>query len=170
MLGLILSTFYLVLTFGIKQGLQSDLEAQHEATQLEVKPMPFTSIYWSAIVEKDNSFDIGYRSLWKDDDFIWEENIPKNHELLNQYLSEENIEKLQFLTKGYYAAAKRNDTLFVYDLKFGTLNKLTSGTNKSPLMGYGFVLQQEGVSSMFKLTDIHNLGDANFKSYKNYIF
>ncbi|SFT51431.1 inner membrane protein [Lishizhenia tianjinensis] len=172
-LGLVLSCTYLIITLGIKESLYRDVANNpvHENfIQHEVKPMPLTSLYWTAMLEGEKGFDIGYRNLIKDSSFVWEEYIPKNHHLLDRYLSPKQIEKIAFLTKGYYAAEKKHDTLFVYDLKFGTLSKLSAGKNLSPLMGYGFVLQQEGVSSMFKLTDIHKIGDANFKAYKNYIF
>lgn len=172
-IGLLLSCSYLVLTLSIKESLHHSVKENNikrNIIQHEVKPMPLTSLYWTAILEQEKCFEIGYRNLLKDQAFIWEETIPKNHELMDRYLSVKQKEKIAFLTKGYFAAEKRNDTLLVYDLKFGTLNKLSAGKNRTPLMGYGFVLQQEGVSSIFKLTDIHNIGDANFKAYKNYIF
>ncbi|MDX1445498.1 metal-dependent hydrolase [Lishizhenia sp.] len=170
-IGLVLSCGYLMITLAIKETLYHKVsESQTELIQHEVKPMPLTSLYWTAILEKEKGFNIGYRNLLKDTNFVWEEYVPKNHHLLERYLSVKQIDKIKFLTKGYFAAKQQHDTLFVYDLKFGTLNKLSSGKNLSAIMGYGFVLQQEGVSSIFKLTDIHKLGDANFKAYKNYIF
>lgn len=172
-LGLFFSTAYLLFTYGVKYNYYHSellINPGEHVIQNEIRPMPLTSLYWMNITEFKDKFEIAYRHSIKDNGFISEEVIPKHHELIETFLNKEEQEKIKFLSKGFYSAELKGDTLFVYDLKFGTLNKLTNGENKSPIMGYAYILQHGGVSRIFKLSEIQDLNDINFTSYINLIF
>ena len=171
--GLVISTAYLLFTYGLKSYYLSSESMVHSGPQVvqhEVRPMPLTSLYWMSITEYQDKFEISYKHSLKDQHFKREESIEKNHHLIEMYLNKEEHAKIKFLSKGFYSAELKGDTLFVYDLKFGTLNKLTNGENKSPLMGYAYVLQQGGVSRIFKLSELQDFNDINFTAYLNTIF
>ncbi|MEZ4829816.1 MAG: metal-dependent hydrolase [Bacteroidia bacterium] len=125
--GLIISSFYMVLTVANK--LEADTvftNALHiqgkSVTRLSTYPTPFNNLLWYCVAEEPLGFDIGYYSLLGDPQRISFIYIPKNHQLIKG--EEENyvIDKLKWVSNGYFSLETRGDTLLWHDLRFGLLN------------------------------------------------
>ncbi len=126
-LGLFISSAYMVITLGIKwytyTVFQSNLEKQRIGyKEIQTKPTPLNSILWSANIETQNSFLIGYYSLLDENDKISFKEFPKNHHLLGEMKNDPLIPRLIKLSEGWYTIEKlSNDKLLFNDLRFGQL-------------------------------------------------
>lgn len=125
-LGLILSTSYLALTFVLKwtaftkfeQALQNQ---KIPYSEIDTRPSPLNTILWNANVETESAFLIGNYSFL-DTQPIEFVPYPKNHELIKHLLSNEKMQRMIHITKGWYTITKRNDNLYFNDLRFGLLS------------------------------------------------
>ena len=125
-LGIGVSSFYMMITIFIKLHINSKFEKSFINQQLNVlnydtKPTPLNTILWSANVETDHDFYIGYYSLFDKSDSIKYKQIPKQHQLLQGWEENEYIIRIKRLTEGYYTVSKSDDTLVMNDLRFGQL-------------------------------------------------
>lgn len=125
-LGLYISSGYLLLTLLLKGitflKFKTALQVQNIAyIEIETKPAPLQSILWTANVETQDAFLIGYYSLF-DSKPITFGTHPKNHELLGDLAENNKVKRLIKLTNGFYTITKNEDTLYLNDLRFGTLS------------------------------------------------
>lgn len=125
-LGLIISTSYLLLTLVLKgisfMKFKNALEEQNISyLEIENKPSPFNAILWTSNVELEDSFLIGDYSFF-DTQPIQFNKYPKNHHLLGSLRSEDKIQRLIDIAKGWYTITERNGKLYFNDLRFGVLD------------------------------------------------
>ena len=125
-LGLIISSVYLLITLGLKGitylKFEDALKDQgYVYEEIQTKPSPFNTILWTANVETDDSFLIGDYSFF-DSQAISFENYPKNHHLLGTLRSNDKVQRLIDISKGWYTITKKNGSLFFNDLRFGVLD------------------------------------------------
>jgi len=125
-LGLYISSGYLLLTLLLKGitflKFESALEEQHIAyTEIETKPAPLQTILWTANIETEDAFLIGYYSLF-DSQTINFGIHPKNHQLLGNLAENDKIKRLMQLTNGFYTITQTEGELYFNDLRFGTLS------------------------------------------------
>jgi inner membrane protein len=124
--GLIISSSYLLLTFGLKGMAYNQFEIalkkqQIDYLELETKPSPFTTVLWSANVSTKEQYLIGYYSFF-DKNPIQFEAYPKNHELLGDLIHKEKVQQMIRVSKGWYSITKEKDRLYYNDLRFGLLS------------------------------------------------
>lgn len=126
-IGLIISTSYLVLAFGIKCYATSQVTAALEDQQirfnaLKVKPAPLNTILWTANVMADDVVYLGDYSLF-DSQPIRFYPVPKDHHLLGEKINDVNVQRLIKITENWFVVhSDENGRLFINDLRFGTLN------------------------------------------------
>ncbi|MHA7057516.1 metal-dependent hydrolase [Aquimarina sp. M1] len=125
-LGLYCSCTYLLITLFLQQGAKANfminLENQHlRYNDIQTRPTPLNSILWTANIETDDSFLIGYYSYLDEPDIIVFTEFPKNHHLLGDLKDDPLIPRLIKLTKGWYTIEKHNDKTYFNDLRFGQL-------------------------------------------------
>ncbi|HLV39662.1 metal-dependent hydrolase [Xanthomarina sp.] len=125
-MGLIISSSYLLLSFGLKAMASSQFkkelkEQQIEYTLFETKPAPFNTILWAANVDTKDHYLIGYYSFF-DKNPIRFDAYPKNQELLGDLIHNENVQRMIHISKGWYSITKKEDQLFYNDLRFGLLS------------------------------------------------
>ena len=123
-LGLILSTMYLFYTVGVKFYVDAIFRADLEENQIsysrfDSRPTAFNTILWTSNIETENDFLISYYSLLDDETKLEYYRIPKNQELLNPYRNNPDVERLLFLTQGFYALEKIENGVAMNDLRFG---------------------------------------------------
>lgn len=128
--GLIISSIYLFSTLLNKMIINSTFEQDLKKQgisylELQTRPAPFSTILWSANVERKDDFLLGYYSYLDDRPTIAYSKIPKQHELLYPYRNNDDVEKLLDLTKGYYTVTKDGEDVLINDLRFG----MTEGWN-----------------------------------------
>ncbi|SHJ08345.1 metal-dependent hydrolase [Aquimarina spongiae] len=125
-LGLYLSSFYMLTTLVLQQNARANfsnsLQNQHiQYNEIQTRPTPLNTILWTANIETQDSFLIGYHSLLDEDDIIDFSEFPKNHHLLGEMKNDPLIPRLIKLSEGWYTIEKRDDKTYFNDLRFGTL-------------------------------------------------
>lgn len=144
-LGLMVSSFYLLLSLGLKGisflEFRKALEEQNISyLQIETKPSPFNTILWTANVETKDAFLIGNYSFF-DTQSIHFNSYPKQHELLGELASEDKIKRLIDITNGWYIISEENGNLFFHDLRFGVLDP----TAKEPTFVFTYqIIEEDG--------------------------
>ncbi|MFS4416804.1 metal-dependent hydrolase [Maribacter sp. 2307ULW6-5] len=124
--GLLLSSFYLVLTLVFKgfahQKFTAALQEQgilHQA--MDTRPAPLNSILWMANVDTPEAYLIGDYSFF-DTQPITFAPVPKNHELLGPLAAHDKVKRLIAISEGWYAITQKEGRLFFNDLRFGMLS------------------------------------------------
>jgi inner membrane protein len=173
--GIIWSTGYLLIGVIIKLSIWSNVDSYPFAdkpTREMVTPMPLTSFYWLIVTENKDSYQVGYKSVFGAFKREEVEVIPKNHALLKRlkWKGKDRAEQIRFLTNGYYSLRKSNDTLYCYDLRFGTTTQLTAGKVTAPLMGYGMIVDNGVVQKTFRLQRGNAFKAVNFGRYIDKVF
>ncbi len=125
-LGLLISSIYLILTLVLKgfayQKFSEELAAQNIPYKtLNTKPTPLNTILWSANIETERSFLIGYSSFL-DTSAIQFSRYPKNHYLLGDLADHPKVKRMVAISKGFYTVNKLNNVLYFNDLRFGLLS------------------------------------------------
>ncbi len=176
MAGIYYSSAYLLVGVGIKLALLSQVSSYFGEKNIIVKrsvvtPMPLTSFYWDMIVESDSAYYVGYKSLFAHFDTARIEMIPKNHDLLRKakWQIPNRIDRIAHITNGFYSVRQAKDTLFVYDLRFGTTTRMTNQKTHDPLMGY-ILLQRNGVITEAQFLRSRSMKHVDFGQYMREVF
>lgn len=175
--GIIYSTSYLLIGLIVKLVLLGNstsyfAESNIKSTNEMVTPMPLTSFYWLMVSEDKTNYYVGYKSFFAEFKPEDVETIPKQHELLEKLSwSDAKKEQIVHITNGYYACEQRNDTLIIYDLRFGTLKPITDGLQEKPLMAYGLKTKDNKVVQTFMMPRGGNgFKDIRFGKYVDRVF
>lgn len=124
--GIIVSSIYLITTIVNQQLVNKVFKTAWEkqgikAIRADVKPTPMNTILWTANIETDTSFYLGYYSWLDDSEEISFQRVEKNHELLKPYLIYPEVQQLLKTTVGYYVVEPSEDGVFMHDLRFGQM-------------------------------------------------
>lgn len=175
-IGIGYSSLYLLWGVGVKLVVYSNADSYFEQAAIHPKramvtPMPLTSCYWDLIVEDDSCYYIGYKSLFAPFDPKQIEVFPKNHHLLKNmdWQGKSRIAEIEHITNGFYAVEQRRDSLFIFDLRFGTTTTITNGISRNPLMGYGFKLKDQKPEKLFSHRS-RDFSKINFSVYWDKVF
>lgn len=130
--GLIISSLYLIYTVGIKLYVDTVFEASLQKNEIpflrfDSRPTAFNSILWTSNAETEDSYWISYYSLLDDSKELKYYRFPKNENLLNPWRNQDQIERLIFLTKGFYTIEKWEDGIAMNDLRFGLTEGFDEG-------------------------------------------
>lgn len=128
--GLVISSFYLLITVGIKLYVDEVFENTlinegYEYKRFDSRPTPLNAILWTSNIELEDRFLITYYSIFDAHQNLEFFEFAKNETLLNPYRNEPEIERLIQLTKGFFTIEKTANGIAMNDLRFG----LTEGFN-----------------------------------------
>ncbi|MEL7833140.1 metal-dependent hydrolase [Fodinibius sp. Rm-B-1B1-1] len=123
-IGIGISTFYLLLGFGIKHHVnnvfQENFVKQNIAPeQFMTTPSPLNILLWNGYAESQDTLYVGLYSVFDDNRQIEFKSIPQNKKLLKPFDDQLPVERLIWFSRGYYAADKIGSELIVHDLRFG---------------------------------------------------
>lgn len=177
-IGIIYSTSYLFVGVIIKLILLINSSTYFEKVNIHPKetmvtPMPLTSFYWEFIGSDKKYNYIGYKSLFGNFSTKKEiERFPKNHHLIQnlKWTDKNRNGQINYLTNGFYSCIKEKDTIWCYDLRFGSLAPITDGINTSPLMGYGLLVKNKTVQKCFPMRRFGGVNGRTFVAYLKRIF
>jgi inner membrane protein len=132
-LGLGISSTYLILTLILKgfsyQKFTTALKLKNiDYTSIHTKPTPLNSILWSANVDTENAYLIGFTSFLDSQPIVFSSH-PKNHELLGDLVHHPKMQRIIAISKGWYTINKEEDQLYFNDLRFGTMSSSADATN-----------------------------------------
>lgn len=128
-------------------------------------PSPLNSFLWYDVAKGDSGYYISYYSVFdksKDLNFTFK---PQNKDLLNDYPSTPELQKLLRFSQEYYTIENHNDTLYFSDIRFGQLGGwsnpeanfvfryiLNTGANNDLVIQKGRFegSMREGVTSLYR--------------------
>lgn len=124
--GIKISSIYMVITLLLKWytygKFENSLKQQNISYQnIQTKPTPMNTILWSANVQREEEYKIGFYSLMDKDDSIKFNSHPKNLHLIAGYLDNSFIKRLIKLTQGWYTITKEEGKMYFNDLRFGEM-------------------------------------------------
>jgi inner membrane protein len=125
-IGLSLSTFYLLITLVAKQQANQVFEASFAKENMKVeryatRPSPLNIILWTVNAESTDGYYTGYYSFFDKDKQIEYSWYPKDHQWLKERIpATENINQLIDLTNGWYTINRAEQGIIFNDLRFGT--------------------------------------------------
>lgn len=125
-MGLLISSAYLVLSLVFKSiaygNFVQSLERQGIFySRIDTRPTPFNIILWTANVETETHYLIGYFSLLEKD-LVRFEAYPKNHDYLGLLKNDKNVQRLIDISNGWYIISEKEGDLYFNDLRFGKMD------------------------------------------------
>lgn len=141
--GVYLSSFYLMLTCGLKlyalHQFEKALKEQNIFYEdLIVKPTAFNCILWNANVATKEAYFLGDYSLF-DSQSISFKKYPKNNILAQQLEGNIDFETLKKLSEGWFIVTKKDNQYYFNDLRFGLL----SSDSHQPQFAFSYVFTNE---------------------------
>lgn len=147
-IGIALSTSYLLLTV-VHKGLADEAFKERfavgdvEIESFESRPTPLNTILWTVTAKSGDGYYFGNYSLLdkqspKDIELFY---VGQNLELLEPFGEEEKLERLKFLSQGYYRALETENGIQFVDLRFGQPSEMTPGEEG---FVFGFDLNPSG--------------------------
>lgn len=117
---------YLCNAYNNKLIVESDVkrslaQSDFKWNRILITPTPFNSWLWYIVIERQNDFLTGYRSVFDTASTIKFTSTPKQYKWLGGLAPREDIAHLVRFSNGYYAIQKWNDTLVLNDLRFGKM-------------------------------------------------
>jgi inner membrane protein len=124
-LGLVLSSGYLMWTLGAKLHVEkvarSALQQQNiPSTDVLTTPSPFNSLLWRILAVNDEHYYEGFYSVLDDDVSIDFRQYPRELELIEPLHASWAVQRLQWFTRNFYAAALMDNDIVITDLRMGT--------------------------------------------------
>lgn len=123
--GLTLSTFYLLWSVGAQQYVYRIVEDSLERQsigyqQLLVSPSPLNTLLWRVVaVQGDGDYYEGFYSLFdQSHDVQLQQHESQNH-LLQEIAESWPVKRLEWFTKGYFKVWQRSDNIIISDLRMG---------------------------------------------------
>jgi inner membrane protein len=109
----------------INTQVQQSFSHQHpDVHRFFSTPTPLNNVLWYVVGEADSGFYVGYRSLFDKGDTISYRYVPKNSQLITDYVygystNGGEIDRLKRFSQGYWTMNMWHDTLVFNDLRFG---------------------------------------------------
>ncbi|MGE9270977.1 MAG: hypothetical protein ACQKBU_09270, partial [Verrucomicrobiales bacterium] len=119
-----LSSCYVGLSFWAKASVSSHVVADFEARGMawerkKESPAPFSILLWRAVVERDNEFWVGYRSLLDGDRSIVWTIYPKQHEAAKRWEEASEVASVVRFSDGWFIARETRRGVWLVDMRFG---------------------------------------------------
>jgi len=114
-------------------------------SRLTTVPTPMNTFLWSATADGDTVLYSGLYSIFDKNKEVEFYTIKTNHNLVNRYSGDDVLDRLNFLSKGWYVIDNDNpDTLVYNDTRFGPMY-----LGEKPLYSFGYQLTEtpEGVKA-----------------------
>lgn len=129
--GIGVSSAYMLVTIVLKfvtydKFVQALDEQEIVYSTIQTKPSPMNTILWTANVQTEVAFLIGDYSFF-DTEPIQFYSHPKNHELLGELRNNKNVQRLITVTEDKYTIVKKEDGIYLNDLRFGMISVKQNG-------------------------------------------
>lgn len=140
-IGIIVSSFYMILTLVFKGVAHHHFENALEKNQisyveLDTKPTPLNSFLWMAEVKTTKGIRVAYYSIFDKEDIYFSHEYLIHDELLKPYKNQKVIQQIIKISNGWYFIEPTNKGLLFYDVRFGQFGV---DPDKSPFL-WSYVL------------------------------
>ncbi|MFT6111654.1 MAG: inner membrane protein [Bacteroidia bacterium] len=148
--GIAISSLYMIWALGVKwytfNVFEDNLKSKGIVySRLTTVPTPMNTFLWSATADGDTVLYSGLYSIFDKNKEVEFYTIKTNHNLVNRYSGDDVLDRLNFLSKGWYVIDNDNpDTLVYNDTRFGPMY-----LGEKPLYSFGYQLTEtpEGVKA-----------------------
>jgi inner membrane protein len=125
MIGLVLSSMYLMWAMGIKAHVghvarESLAQQDIRYNRILTVPSPFNTFLWRILVMGDTTYHEGYYSIFDDNCSVDFTGYPNGKHLLEELDGHWPVKRLQWFTHGFYAVQNRSGKIVITDLRMGT--------------------------------------------------
>ena len=126
LIGLSLSTAYLILTFVLKTVANDRFEKALDRQDItyeefETRPSAMNTILWNVNVKAQDHFLLGDYSFF-DTQPVEFSVYPKNHHLLGDLKENEKVQRMIEISQGWFTILEKDGNLYYNDLRFGLLS------------------------------------------------
>ena len=148
--GLVISTFYMTLTF-INHGVAANaLDRTLEQRKINVintntAPTLFNSLLWNVTAQTDSGYWTGYYSVFDDVDTVNLYFLPKYADLESKYDHDDSVAKLRRFSNGFGIIRETPEGSYFHDLRFGQVQGWSD--HDSPF-AFSFNLSADADNSM----------------------
>lgn len=128
-MGIIWSSVYLLFTVFNKQKVDTIfenalVEQNIEYQRFRTSPSIFNNILWQGVAEADDVYYLGLYSLFDTKPTVSFYPLKKEHELIDEYESNKDIQTLKWFSDGYYSIMKLPDgKLQLSDVRYGSIRE-----------------------------------------------
>ncbi len=124
--GIWISTLYICYAFVNKKNIDTDFRNELSRQQIHYKnyfttPAPLNNFLWYVVAGSDTGYYIGYYSLFDKSKYMDLSYRPRNEFLLSSLNDDKDMQTLKRFSKGYYTVQILDDTLYLSDIRFGTV-------------------------------------------------
>lgn len=126
MAGLVISSMYVLFSLTSHTYADHVFKQQLKAKNIEViesitGATPMNTLLWRHIARTPEGVLVGYFSVIANspEDDIRFDLVPRNEHLIEPYQGQRNVNVIEWFSKGFWVAEKRNDVLTMSDLRFG---------------------------------------------------
>jgi inner membrane protein len=124
--SLVIPGTYLLFTFANKLHVDrvakiNLLEKKIACVEYMTAPAPLSNFLWYIVAREKDGYHLGFYSILDKDREVTFEYYAKNDSLLARPCDQEKIQKLKKFSQNYYAARQDADTIYMSDVRFGTL-------------------------------------------------
>ncbi len=124
--GLISSSIYILFAFSNKLTIDNKLTAELNHQHIKYSdyfstPTPLNNLLWMLVAKSDSGYYIGYRSVFDKSQKVDFHYRPQNEFLLDSLPPDRDLVNLKRFAKNFYTVDKRNDSLFLSDIRFGSV-------------------------------------------------
>lgn len=133
----------------------------------QVKPMPFSTLYWEGCLEIEEGFLNCYYSLLDGHIEELDRFIPKNHYLADSlgFSGTLEFEVLKKISNNFYALEQNGEGINFCDLRFGCTDGISPKMEKQIIFRYHLVKTKEGV----KFTNIRSNYNRFWDDFRIYL-
>lgn len=150
-LGLLVSSFYLILTLVNKQQTEKKISSIFSSEKIKydsllTMPVGIANLNWYGVAKSSDSIYMRKYSIINNENYkIY--SFPINEHYLNE-IDEKIAEKMRWFAKGFYTVEKVNDKIRVYNLQVDMRGVVETNNYFAPTVGY-FEISKENGSSKF---------------------
>lgn len=124
MIGLGLSSIYLIWTVGVKAHVNEIAKESLDRQNIPYNKVltvaaPFNTVLWRVLVMDDETYHEGFYSILDDNSQIDFKSYPVRNQLLDSLQDHWPVKRLQWFTHGNYATYKNGNDIVIKDLRMG---------------------------------------------------
>lgn len=119
--GLLISTLYLLWSFSAQHILERNVVANYngDIEQILVQPTPFNTLLWRILIIEENTYSVGYRSLFDKRGAVQYKTYPLNKNLQTGLKDTYAVQRMTWFTKGFFALKEVDNQIILSDLRMG---------------------------------------------------
>ncbi len=119
--ALIISTLYLGWGLAAQHHVKTVFQQNTSSSKQNflVQTTPFNTFLWRILVMKENSYEVGYYSIFDDSKEIDFKSYESTPSLLKPIKNEFTVQRLEWFTKGFYSVTEQANNIIITDLRMG---------------------------------------------------